>query len=43
MQAAFKWDGRAWEPVTGYQGDAPDYVPRQHEWLQTVGVLLWRK
>lgn len=42
VQAAFKWDGRGWEPVTGYQVSAR-YIADQREWLRIAGVLLWQK
>ena len=43
VQAVFKWDGRGWEPVTGYQGRDAGYVEGRAAWARKNGVLLHRK
>lgn len=41
--AVFRWNGRVWEPVTGYQAESARYLGDQREWLQTAGSLLYRR
>lgn len=43
VQAVFRWQGKAWEPVTGYQSNAIKYFDRQRQWLQTAGTLLYQR
>lgn len=43
VQAVFQWDGRGWEPVTGYQGRDAGYVEGRAAWARKNGVLLYRK
>lgn len=41
--AVFRWDGRVWEPVTGYQADAAHYLPQVRAQLGRDGFLLFRR
>ena len=41
--AVFRWDGRGWEPDTGYRADQNHYLGGVRAKLQHAGVLLYRR